>query len=160
MGYQIYIGLYVHCKIADATIVREVATCSLPKCSHYEDESKCNFCNYCGSKILKRNRQEVVKYVDTNTVQSELYRSNPKVCLQYSNVLNSNKEHIWIICGEDALKRDIHFGNFNRLLEIEANKISVGIADFSLKYRDQIEILKSKYGAECVNVHWGLLGQR
>lgn len=156
-----YTGPHIVCKTHKVSVEKTIRTCSNSTCSQYELEIYGNvkFCDQCGSPVQNR----LVNYFEDNIDSFEV-RMNLDEALSevpgddFSSWMKKNDVHIWISNRHIPNVREFSFDDDGvRYVPITAELIADELEKFSVFFEKEIFILKEEYGAENVELKWGLI---
>jgi hypothetical protein len=168
IDYTTYIGPHVRCKTTKVPSTKTIRTCSDAACANYGTDVPRwvsdhfnNFCGKCGSPIQNRDLPTEVDNVNPYEVRMDLL--NESLCDvpgdSFHFWMRDNNVHIWIANVRVPDAREFSFDSEANIqyVPMNAELIAKETDQFSSFYEKELAILREEYGAENVEVQWGLI---
>jgi len=164
IDYTTYIGPQVRCKTTKIPSTKTIRTCSDTACTLYSSEvydKQKKFCGQCGSSVEDRELPIEVENVNVHDVRMNLLDEAlydvPGDSFHFW--MRDNNVHIWLANHHVPDAREFSFDSKEDIqyVPMTAELIAKEIEQFSSFYEKEIAILQEEYGAENVEVQWGLV---
>jgi len=164
IDYTTYIGPQVRCKTKKVPSTKTIRTCSDATCKLYASEvyeKQKKFCGQCGSPVEDRALPIEVDNVIAHDVRMNLLDEAlydvPGDSFHFW--MRDNNTHIWLANRHVPGARKFSFDPESDIqyVPMTAELIAKEIDQFSSFYEKEITILREEYGAENVEVQWGLI---
>lgn len=164
IDYTTYIGPHVRCKTKKVPSTKRIRTCSDATCKSYASQvydDKKKFCEQCGAPIEDRDLLIEVDNVLAGEVRMDLLgESLYDVPGDYFHFwMRDNNVHIWLanVRVPDTRKFSFDPEEDIQYVPMNAELIVKETDQFSSFFEKELTILREEYGAENVEVQWGLI---
>jgi hypothetical protein len=156
ISYKTYVGPYVHCaaQVIDVTVVRR--GCTNAACVGAYGGGP--FCSRCGSPIGDRPIATRAHAVDawevSNTLNERLSTPGGDAYVEWAEL---NESHLWL--PNVPYGRNGHLEEYAdfALVPLTAGAIALDLTTFASAFADDLRTLREIYGADAVNVYWGVV---
>jgi hypothetical protein len=158
-----YCGPYVECKVQKLRLTYEERQCPNAACTRYKQENRVNkLCPECGTAIQAVTLEVEVHAVDPWELEEEFESRLFQPFGEYESNLSDQGLHIWL-GGRSSDDDGPSVGSFalfeyeESLTEVRPADIQAELKRFQTDYRDELKLLRERYGASKVKVKWGVL---
>ena len=160
-----YCGPYIECKVKKTMSTFSKRTCPKAECGQHganmwHDTER--FCKECGTAIAEVSEEVEGDAVDFFDVMDEPGVDLESFYFGNEDRLSQKGIHVWIVSRISRLgkkpQRDLYvYDDDNSLDSITPQTIPSELEEFSRKARKELAWLRERYGADRVEVKWGIL---
>lgn len=160
-----HVGPFIRCKTVTVASTYKKRLCSNPDCKksspdNYEVSEQKKYCSTCGSMVASREFPTEKKNVTRNEI-CELIGDDTFWTGGDSLYFQCDKENITLYMPNRYIPNTRKFTFYPRdevlYLPLTAENIQKETEEFTAFYQKEIDILREKYGAENVEVLWGVV---
>lgn len=160
IDYGIYAGPYARCKVSLVEVTKLQISCPNAQCKNHARGLRTMYCDLCGSKVASVPHKEMDEAVDHWDVSEAI---NERLATAHGDQyhgrwLQENRTHLWM--PNNPL--ELEAGHLNAreafaLFTIEPQTIADEMARFQSAFQDDLDYLRTVYGADAVTIHWGII---
>lgn len=157
--YRTYVGPYARCAVARVPVTRLQITCPNTVCKNHGEGLRTPFCDLCGTRVESLPQTGSAQAVDRWDVREEINEALAGAGGDaYWRWSESNGIHLWMPNLKMPGRRP-HLEDRTdfALFEITEGQIATEILQFQITFEDALTVLRERYGADAVTLHWGII---